>query len=57
MSFPSVYDTVAINKRSAEEWLFIRSMSQSELIKKPVKSSSASVCICVCWCSCVVQNH
>lgn len=38
MSFPSVYDTVAINKRSAEEWLFIRSISQSEHIKKPMKS-------------------
>lgn len=37
MSLPSVYDTVAINKRSAEEWLFIRSISQSEHIKKPMK--------------------
>lgn len=38
MSFPSVYDTVAINKRSLEEWLFIRSISQNEHIKRPMKS-------------------
>lgn len=37
MSSPSVFDTVAINRRSAEEWLFIRSISQSEHIKKPMK--------------------
>lgn len=37
MSFPSVYDSVAINKRSAEEWLFIRSISRSECVKKPMK--------------------
>lgn len=38
MSFSSVCDTVAINKRSAAEKLFIRSISQSEHIKRPMKS-------------------
>lgn len=37
MSCPSVYDTVAINKMSAEEGLFIR-FSPSATIKQPVKS-------------------
>lgn len=37
MSCPSVYDTVAINKKSSEERLFIR-FSQSVTIKQPVKS-------------------
>lgn len=37
MSRPSVYDTVAINTKSAEEGLFIR-FSQSVTIKQPVKS-------------------
>lgn len=37
MSCLSVYDTVAINKKSAEERLFIR-FSQSVTIKQPVKS-------------------
>ena len=36
--FFSVYDTVAINKGSAVEWLFIRSISQSEHIIKPMKA-------------------
>lgn len=38
MSFLFVFDTVAINKGSAEEWLFIRFISESEHIKKPMKS-------------------
>lgn len=37
MSCPSAYDTVAINKKSAEGGLFIR-FSQSVTIKQPVKS-------------------
>lgn len=41
MSFPSARDTVAINGRSAEECLFIRSISQTEHIMKPMKSWSA----------------
>lgn len=47
MSFSSVYDTVAINKRSAEQRLFIRSISQSGLIKKPMKSRSANCGLCL----------
>lgn len=36
-SCPSVCDTVAINRKSAEERLFMR-FSQSVTIKQPVKS-------------------
>lgn len=50
MSFSFVYDTVAINKRSAEQSLFIRSISQSGHIKKPMKSWSASCGFCACTC-------
>lgn len=50
MSFSFVYDTVAINKRSAEQSLFIRSISQSGHIKKPMKSWSASCGFCACAC-------
>ncbi|TNN33564.1 hypothetical protein EYF80_056274 [Liparis tanakae] len=38
MSVRSAYDGVAINKRSAEECLFIRSISESECIRKLMKT-------------------